>query len=91
MKQTENICDCPDRMKKVWRPYTYPETKKILTITVKHGGGHIMIWGCISFNEIVERVFINPKMHSVAIGHTLNFNVLRGKLFNGALKLGICD
>ena len=35
---------------------------KNLTPTIKHGGGNVMVWGCISYQGVGRLVFIDEKM-----------------------------
>lgn len=73
-----------DGKKTVWRkPNTSLQIKNLIP-TIKHGGGHIMIWGCMSFNGVGEMTFIEGNMNAKQY-----IDILRDNLSNSALKLGI--
>lgn len=75
-----------DGKKTVWRKPNTSLQIKNLKPTVKHGGGHIMIWGCMSFNGVGEMAFIQGNMNAIQY-----ISILRDNLFNSAVKLGIAD
>jgi len=60
--------------------------KKNLVPTVKHDGGKLMIWGCISYNEVGNLVFINGTMDSGKY-----INLLANNLKDSANKMGLDD
>jgi hypothetical protein len=52
--------------------------------TVKHGGGHAMVWGCMSYAGVGELAIVEGIMN--AKGYV---NILRGNLKKSVCKLGI--
>ena len=70
--------------KTVWRkPNTSLSIKNFKPI-VRHGGGHIMIFGCIFFQEVEEMAFIKSNMNPQQY-----IDIQRDNLCNNSLKLGI--
>ena len=43
----------------VWRKPRTELRPQNLKSTVKHDGGHVMVWGCISFKSVGNLVFID--------------------------------
>ncbi|CAK9815645.1 Transposable element Tc1 transposase [Anthophora plagiata] len=73
-----------DGRQKVWRkPNTELELKNLRS-TVKHGGGSVMVWGCMSANGPGNLVFINGTMDKIKY-----LNILKENLINSAEKLGV--
>lgn len=73
-----------DGGRKVWRkPNTELDPKNIKS-TVKHGGGSVMVWGCIASSGVGELVFIDKIMDK-----HLYLNILKENLQKSAEKLGI--
>ena len=71
-----------DGNKTVWRKSnTFLQIKK-LKQNVKHGDGHIMIQGCMSFNGVDEMALIEGNMNNKQYIY-----ILRNNLCNRALKL----
>ncbi|GFU25039.1 transposable element Tcb2 transposase [Trichonephila clavipes] len=70
----------------VWRK---PRTNtaldpKSLHLTVKHGGGSVMVWGCMASNGVGNLVFIDDIMD-----HKLYIDILNNNLKESAKKLGL--
>jgi hypothetical protein len=69
---------------------TFGERKKLgpknVIITVEHGGGHAMVWGCMGYADVGELVIVEGIMN--AEGYV---NILRGNLKKSVCKLGIQD
>ena len=53
---------------------------------MKHGGGHVMVWGCMSADRVGELEVIEGNMNAEGC-----INVLRGNLTRSVVKLGIQD
>lgn len=67
-----------------WRKPNTEMNKENLSATVKHGGGNIMIWGCMASNGVGNLKFIDCKMDRFVY-----LNILRFNLKSSAEKLGI--
>ncbi|GFS53891.1 transposable element Tcb2 transposase [Trichonephila clavipes] len=62
-----------------------PHTRPTHTIpTVKHGGGSVMVWGCMAASGVGKLVFIDGIMHKMAY-----LNILQNNLKESADKLGL--
>lgn len=70
----------------VWRKPNTELDPKNLRGTVKHGGGHVMVWGCMSSAGVGNLVFIDDTMDK-----TVYLNLLKSNLLQSAEKLGIRD
>jgi hypothetical protein len=46
-----------------------------MTPTVKHGGGNVMAWGCVSYNGVGRLVFIEDIMDKYGYGNVLVNNI----------------
>ncbi|GFY28088.1 transposable element Tc1 transposase [Trichonephila clavipes] len=57
------------------------EPKNVLP-TLKHGGGNVMVWGCVAHNGAGNLAFIDNKMNALAY-----IDVLRRNLLDTAKKL----
>ena len=55
-----------------------------MKLTAKHGGGHKMIWVCMSFKGVGENAFNEDNMNVKQC-----IDILRDNLCNSTLKLGI--
>uniref|UniRef100_W8AML4 Transposable element Tc1 transposase n=1 Tax=Ceratitis capitata TaxID=7213 RepID=W8AML4_CERCA len=55
-------------------------------MTVKHGGGSVMVWGCMSAARTGNLCFINGKLD-----HKQYLTILKENLVQSAEKLGIKD
>ncbi|GFY28069.1 transposable element Tc1 transposase [Trichonephila clavipes] len=72
-----------DGRRMVWRkPNTSHHPKH--TTTVKHGGGSMMVWGCMTASGVGKLVFIDRIMHKMA-----DLNILQNNLKESAVKLGL--
>lgn len=68
--------------KTVWRkPNTSLETKHLRAI-IKHGGGHVMVWGCMTYNGVGNLAFVEGNMDARQY-----IEILRGNLLASASKL----
>ncbi len=73
-----------DGKKYVWRkPNTELQTKN-LRPTVKHGGGNVLVWGCMASGGVGNLTFIEGIMNAECY-----INVLRHNLKDSARKLGL--
>lgn len=73
-----------DGKERVWRkPNTELEVKN-LKATVKHGGGNIMVWGCMGAAGVGELVEIETTMDK-----KLYLSILQNNLSKSAVKLGV--
>jgi hypothetical protein len=61
------------------------DTKNVIP-TVKHGGGHAMVWGCMGYAGVGELAIVEGIMN--AKGYV---DILRGNLKKSVSKLGIQD
>ncbi len=52
----------PDGRTLVWRQANTQLQEKNLQPTVKHGGGNVMVWGCMTASGVGELVFIEDIM-----------------------------
>lgn len=68
----------------VWRKANTALDPKHLVPTVKHGGGSVMVWGCMSTAGPGNLVFIDGKMDQYVYKNILKENVIQS-----AQKLGI--
>lgn len=68
----------------VWRKKNTAYEKKNLAPTVKHGGGGVMVWGCMSAGGVGELVFIDGIMDK-----TVYLNILKENLKKSAEKLNL--
>ncbi|GFT19587.1 transposable element Tc1 transposase [Trichonephila clavipes] len=64
---------------------TAREPKNVLP-TLKHGGGNVMVWGCVAHNRAGNLAFIDNKMNALAY-----IDVLRHNLLDSAKKLSMVD
>lgn len=68
----------------VWRKPNTELKNKNLKPTVKHGGGSVMVWACMSAAGVGNLVFIEGIMDK-----TMYLNILKDNLVQSAQKLGI--
>ncbi|GFW10091.1 transposable element Tcb1 transposase [Trichonephila clavipes] len=74
----------PSSIRKIWRKNkTALEPKNVLP-TLKHGGGNVMVWGCVAHNGAGNLAFIDNKMNALAY-----IDVLRQSLLDSAKKLSM--
>lgn len=75
-----------DGRKYVWRrPNTEFQARHVRP-TVKHGGGSVLVWGCMSWNGVGNLTFIDGIMNAEKY-----VDILRHNLKSSAEKLGIKD
>lgn len=74
----------PDCGNKVWRKANTEMQRKNTKCSVKHGGGNVMLWGCMSANGAGNLQFINDKMD-----HYQYIQILKDNLCSSADKLGL--
>lgn len=70
-----------DGMQKVWRKPGETYRLSCMRGTVKHGGGNIMVWGCMSWKGVGQLEFIDDKMNA-----DLYINILKKNLKASARK-----
>ena len=68
----------------VWRKPNTEMEKNHLRPTVKHGGGSLMVWGCMAASGVGELVFIEGKMDKMKY-----LSLLKENLHKSAEKIGI--
>uniref|UniRef100_A0A0A1XH96 Transposable element Tc1 transposase n=1 Tax=Zeugodacus cucurbitae TaxID=28588 RepID=A0A0A1XH96_ZEUCU len=73
-----------DGMAYVWRKPNTELQRCNIRPTVKHGGGSVMVWVCMSAAGVGNLVFIES-----ILDKTLNLNILKENLIQSAEKLGI--
>ncbi|GFX74043.1 transposable element Tcb2 transposase [Trichonephila clavipes] len=73
-----------DGRRMVWRKPNTSYHPKHTTPTVKHGGGSVMVWGCVAALGVGKLVFIDGIMHKMAY-----LNILPNNLKESADKLGV--
>ena len=69
--------------KHVWRRPGEEYKDKCVMPTVKHGGGNVMVWGCMSAASIGELYFIEGKMNS-----NMYCEILQQSMIPSLQKLG---
>ena len=67
----------------VWRRKNEENHSKNLVGTVKHGGGDVLVWRCISASGLRNLIFVDGIMN-----HSLYLNILRDNLKLSAKNLG---
>lgn len=70
----------------VWRKPNTELQAKNLKATVKHGGGSVMVWACMSAAGVGNLQFIETTMDKTAY-----LEILKANLLQSAEKLGIAD
>lgn len=73
-----------DRKPRVWRKPNTEFDPKHLNLTVKQGGGNVIVWGCFSTNGVGTLVFIDGNMNG-----DMYVAILKENLRQSAEKLGI--
>jgi hypothetical protein len=71
---------------KIWRKPNTALDKRNLKITVKLGGGKVMLWGCFSVQGVGSLVFIEGNMNN-----PMYRNILQQNLRQNAAKMGLLD
>ncbi|GFW54741.1 transposable element Tc1 transposase [Trichonephila clavipes] len=74
------------RRKLVWRKQGTALEKENLVPTVKHGGGGVMIWGCMVANSVCRLTFIDSSLN-----HMGYINILKENLKQSAQDLNLGD
>ncbi|GFX40025.1 transposable element Tcb1 transposase [Trichonephila clavipes] len=72
--------------KLVWRKLGTALEKENLVPTVKHGGGGVMVWGCMAANGVGRLTFIDSKLN-----HMGYINILKENLKQNAPDLNLRD
>lgn len=70
----------------VWRKANTELQNKHLKPTVKHGGGHVMVWACMSAAGVGKLQFIDSTMDK-----SVYLKILKDNLLQSAADLGIKD
>lgn len=78
-----NIFQSDGRIR-VWRRPNTALEKNNVASTVKHGGGGVMVWGCMAAAGVGNLVFIEGKMDK-----TVYLNILKENLLQSVEKLGL--
>lgn len=73
-----------DGKKCVWRKKNTALDRKNMKATVKHGGGHVMVWGCMAASGTGKMAIIDGIMN--ARGY---IEILRHNLLESSTKLGL--
>lgn len=73
-----------DGRDKVWRKPNTQLDPMNMAGTVKHGGGSVMVWGCMAASGEVHLVFIENRMDRFAY-----LNILKNNLHQSAQELGL--
>lgn len=73
-----------DSRTRVWRTPNSELEKRNMVGTVKHGGGSVMVWGCMSASGTGNLEFIETTMNRFGY-----LNILKNNLRNSAQKLGL--
>lgn len=68
----------------VWRKPNTALQKQNLLPTIKHGGGGVMVWGCMAASGVGELVFIDGTMDKMVF-----LNILKENLHKSADKLDL--
>lgn len=82
--ETKINCFASDGKLTVWRKPREELKLKNLKATVKHGGQHVMLWGCMSSTGVGEIHFIDGIMNQYYY-----LKILKQHLLSSAEKLGI--
>ena len=72
-----------DGFKHVWRRPGEECKDQCVTPTVKHGGGNVMVWGCMSAAGVGELYFIEGNMNS-----NMYYEILQQSMIPSLQKLG---
>lgn len=75
-----------DGKKMVWRKPNEEMLNRNILPTVKHGGGSVMVWGCMSAQGVGNLVFIDSTMN-----HHMYLNILKQNLKSSAENMGILN
>lgn len=69
---------------KIWRSKNQEYEEKNIISTVKHGGGSVMVWGCMAASGVGNLVFIESTMNKLDY-----LNILQNNLHASVEKLGL--
>lgn len=72
------------RKQKIWRSLNEEMNPKNLIPTVKHGGGNVMVWGCMAASGVGKLVFIESTMRKEEY-----LDILESNLLPSVEKLGL--
>lgn len=72
-----------DRRTMVWRKPNEEFNRKNTRVTVKHGGGSIMVWGCMAANGVGNLHFIDGIMDKHAYLNILKYNLAQSAAILG--------
>ncbi len=72
-----------DGVKRVWQQPGEEYKDKCVLPTVKHGGGSVMVWGCMSAAGTVELQFIKGSMNA-----NMYFDILKQSMIPSLRRLG---
>lgn len=73
-----------DGRQKVWRKVNTELAPSNMSATVKHGGGGVMVWGCMAASGVGNLVIIEQIMDK-----NVYLNILKSNLKESAAKLGL--
>lgn len=62
---------------KVWRKSNEAYQLACMRGTVKHGGGNVMVWGCMSYNGVGQLAFIDERMTAEVYSRILDNNLFQ--------------
>ncbi|GFX16872.1 transposable element Tcb2 transposase [Trichonephila clavipes] len=74
----------PPSIRKIWRKNKTALEPKNVFPTLKHGGGNVMVWGCVAHNGAGNLAFIDNKINALAY-----IDVLQHNLLDSAMKLSM--
>lgn len=80
-----NLFECDGRGY-VWRKPNTELQPQNLSSTVKHGGGHVMVWECMSSSGVGNLVFIEGNLDRFQY-----LNILKANLLQSAEKFNLKD
>lgn len=72
------------KLVKIWRSKNQELAEKNMIATVKHGGGSVMVWGCMAVSGVGNLVFIESTMNKIDY-----LNILKNNLRPTVEKLGL--
>ena len=59
----------------MWRKSNTELQAKHVHSTVKHGGGHVMLWSCMAANGVGYLAFVEGRMKAVDYVKVLRYNL----------------
>lgn len=72
------------KLVKIWRSKNQELAENNMVATVKHGGGSVMVWGCMAVSGVGNLVFIESTMNKIDY-----LNILKNNLRPSVEKLGL--